>query len=1149
MRPPAHNARLPVVRLAALFVIFLAVLAVAWSGTNPAGAQDGHQPDPNVVDDVWEYAEETQHGADHVLRWMRVLHTFGVLAGMTAAEAQENADQYWAQRWDPVVTELTKLEAEDNYQPDQQVVDDVRGYAAETDNGFDHVLRWMRVLRTLGALDDMTATEAQGYADQYSAARWDPVVAELTALETAASEPEPTPEPEESAPGAPANFAVSATAGEMDLSANWDALAGADSYKLAWRQDGGEFEAANAATVTTNSATITVSGFGRWEVRLEGCNDAGCGAAVTAHADVVPAPETAPLQVAVAANPANPRVNEATELSAVISNAPKGETPSYNWEIEGGGEWQSYGSRATLRYLASQPESLSVRVTVSYESGKSATSDALTVTWTEGPPNRAPVVNTQAEWYHDFVGKRNAPRGVLVWKMFHGIFSDPDGDELTYAASVPADQSQLVDDLQIRLARTLSSGEKADILFFLAEAEANWKAITPPLPDRPVITVTLNATDPDGLSASVSGDFVIWWASYPEVVRARANGAGIELTFDWALEANPAPAPGQFAVNVVNGDGSSGTIGVNSVSVSGKVLTLGLASALDRSQIVTLDYAYDYLDDTALQRAGGGDPAPGFAGQAVEFLQPPGEPQNFAVSAEAGSLDVSATWDAVDGAASYRLRWRESGGEFEAENTATVTDASTTISVPDYGEWEFQLQACNDAGCGPPITQQAEVEPPPDSDELRVIVTAWPDNPVAPYTVILLPEISNAPSSARPSYQWEIAENSDDWRFYNSRFNSPGLAYLMETSGSRTFRITVSYGNGDSATSDPITVVWARRQPNRAPVVNDQAGHYSDFVERQNAPRGNPVNKLYEGIFSDPDGDELSYTVSVPHDRSGLVKTLGVYTATHRVGFEMDAHADWKAVSPALPDPLTTTVTLTATDTDGLSTSVSGDFVTDWESHPALVRATASKQAVALAFDLEVQANPAPGPGQFTVNVVDEEGSEGTIVVSSVSVNGAVVTLELASALVIGQRVTLDYAHHDNAPLQRASGGGDSTPSFTGQAVEFPLATSTSSSPVCDRTPQIRDAIVIMIPDASNCAEVTDEQLAAITGDLRLRDKGITTLRVGDFGGLINLNVLDLQHNLLKSLPQGVFDGLTRMNRLRLNNNQLTELSRIFSSV
>ena len=66
--------------------------------------------------------------------------------------------------------------------PDQQVVDDVWSYARETDNGFTHVLRWMRVLSTLGAIEDMTAAEARDYADQFLAARWNPVADELAAL-------------------------------------------------------------------------------------------------------------------------------------------------------------------------------------------------------------------------------------------------------------------------------------------------------------------------------------------------------------------------------------------------------------------------------------------------------------------------------------------------------------------------------------------------------------------------------------------------------------------------------------------------------------------------------------------------------------------------------------------------------------------------------------------------------------------------------------------------------------------------------------------------------------------------------------------------------------------------------------------------------
>ena len=525
--------RWPLPALAALLILLLAA-ALLWAAAGPAGAQDGYQPDQQVVDDVWSYARETDNGFTHVLRWMQVLHTLGAIEAMSAAEARDNAGQFWAARWDPVAGELAALEAQDDYVPDQQVVDDVWSYARETDNGFTHVLRWMRVLHTLGAIEDMTSAEARDYADQYLAARWNPVANELAALEAAAAVPAPTATPE-------------------------------------------------------------------------------------------PTPE--PTQV----------------------------------------------------------------------------------------PNQAPVVNTQAKRYAAFTGDSNAPRGVLVWKRFQGIFSDPDGDELTYSAAVTQGRTELVQDLDVRPAVMLSNGEKADMLFLIADADG-WKSLTSSLPNPQVITVTLTATDPGGLSASVSGEFSIEWWLYPEVVSARADGAAIELTFDWAVEANPAPNPWQFTVNVVNEDGATGTIAVESVSVNGKVVTLELASALDGSQTVTVDYnGYNYLTGTPLQRAGGGDNAPSFSGQAVEILRPPGEPQNFVLSAGAGSLDISAVWDALDGAASYKLRWRLVGGEFEAANAATVTDTSATITVPDYGEWEVRLQGCNDTGCGPEAEQTvtlAALSPP-----------------------------------------------------------------------------------------------------------------------------------------------------------------------------------------------------------------------------------------------------------------------------------------------------------------------------------------------------------------------------------------------------------------------------------------------------
>ena len=63
----------------------------------------------------------------------------------------------------------------------------------------------------------------------------------------------------------------------------------------------------------------------------------------------------------------------------------------------------------------------------------------------------------------------------------------------------------------------------------------------------------------------------------------------------------------------------------------------------------------------------------------------------------------------MEGATSYKLRWREDGAEFETDNAATVSDAIWGVTVPDYGRWEVRVQGCNDSGCGPEASSTVAV--------------------------------------------------------------------------------------------------------------------------------------------------------------------------------------------------------------------------------------------------------------------------------------------------------------------------------------------------------------------------------------------------------------------------------------------------------
>ena len=99
--------------------------------------------------------------------------------------------------------------------------------------------------------------------------------------------------------------------------------------------------------------------------------------------------------------------------------------------------------------------------------------------------------------------------------------------------------------------------------------------------------------------------------------------------------------------------------------------------------------------------------------------------------------------------------------------------------------------------------------------------------------------------------------------------------------------------------------------------------------------------------------------------------------------------------------------------------------------------------------------------------------------------------------------------------------------------------TNVIETPVCDRTSRVRNAIVAAVPGITDCADVTETHLAAITS-LDVKQAG--SLKSGDFEGLTGLTELDLSHNGLSTLPQDLFEGLTALEELSLSSNPLTTL-------
>ena len=120
---------------------------------------------------------------------------------------------------------------------------------------------------------------------------------------------------------------------------------------------------------------------------------------------------------------------------------------------------------------------------------------------------------------------------------------------------------------------------------------------------------------------------------------------------------------------------------------------------------------------------------------------------------------------------------------------------------------------------------------------------------------------------------------------------------------------------------------------------------------------------------------------------------------------------------------------------------------------------------------------------------------------------------------------------HDAVAADAAHRVDGSTPALTGG--------------VCERTPQVRDALVAKVQNrdalVTDCSEVTAAHLAAVN-TLSLEDPGLTALKAGDFAGLSGVLTLFLINNTaLTALPAGIFDGLGSVVRLELTRSALAE--------
>ena len=94
-------------------------------------------------------------------------------------------------------------------------------------------------------------------------------------------------------------------------------------------------------------------------------------------------------------------------------------------------------------------------------------------------------------------------------------------------------------------------------------------------------------------------------------------------------------------------------------------------------------------------------------------------------------------------------------------------------------------------------------------------------------------------------------------------------------------------------------------------------------------------------------------------------------------------------------------------------------------------------------------------------------------------------------------------------------------------------------TPVSNRTPEVRDAIVDAVPGVDNAADVTAAHLAAITSlSVTLNN----AVKAGDFDGLTGLTAFGLITGKLTSLPAGLFTDLSNVTYMEWHSENLNRL-------
>ncbi|MDE0437324.1 MAG: S8 family serine peptidase [bacterium] len=314
-----------------------------------------------------------------------------------------------------------------------------------------------------------------------------------------------------------------------------------------------------------------------------------------------------------------------------------------------------------------------------------------------------------------------------------------------------------------------------------------------------------------------------------------------------------------------------------------------------------------------------------------------------------------------------------------------------------------------------------------------------------------------------------------------------GVLSLAEASDAGSvYEVTVETAAGGHTVS--VEVSLAVIAVNRAPVFGGEAAQRLDnalpaFIVSL------PVSKA---DFSDPDGDELTFTLSASRDDVHVSGGVGYSERVGRIWFVAKNACGLAGLDPPAGDAYYTVLTLTATDSGGAAAQATATFRTDPETFdcPSLEAATVHGATITLDFDADlakgwvldagVISPSEPTADEFKVAVDGAAAALADADADALAVAGDTITITLASPVTADQTVTVSYTP-DGSPVAAAF-------------AEQPAANNTPASPEPAE------------PDCTTAPEVaTKPTCAAVSGnELTLTfNRGLAAIDAGSAGALI----------------------------------------------